>query len=62
MNQYNSLNVKISYSQLNKFKSTRKNESKRNLSLSLNLIRSSNNGTNFPHKSLLTNKQVWLIS
>ena len=39
MTQYNSLNVKLSNSQLNKLKSAIKNE-------------------NFPHKLLLTNRQV----
>ena len=44
MTQYNSLNVKLSNSQLNKFKSAIKNEN--------------DNDTNFPHKLLLTNRQV----
>ena len=55
MTQYNSLNVKLSNSQLNKFKSAIKNETEIVLRLSSNMI--SDNETNFPHK-LLTNRQV----
>ena len=56
MTQYNSLNVKLSYSQLNKFKSAIKNENEVVLGLSSNMI--GDNKTNFPHKFLLTNRQV----
>ena len=56
MTQYNSLNVKLSYSQLNKFKSAIKNENEVVLRLLLNM--SGDNKINFPHKLLLTNKQV----
>ena len=56
MTQYNSLNVKLSNSQLNKFKSAIKNETKVVLRLSSNMI--DDNGTNFPHNLLLTNRQV----
>ena len=56
MTQYNSLNVKLSNSQLNKFKSAIKNETEVVLRLSSNMI--GNNETNFSHKSLLTNRQV----
>ena len=56
MTQYNSLNVKLSYSQLNKFKSAIKNENEVVLGLSSNMI--GDNETNFPHKFLLTNRQV----
>ena len=56
MTQYNSLNVKLSNSQLNKLKSAIKNESEVVLRLSSNMI--GNNETNFPHKLLLTEKQV----
>ena len=55
MTQYNSLNVKLSNSQLNKFKSAIKNENEVVLRLSSNMI--GDNETNFPHK-LLTNRQV----
>ena len=56
MTQYNSLNVKLSNSQLNKFKSVIKNENEVVLRLSSNMI--GDNKTNFPHKLLLTNRQV----
>ena len=56
MTQCNSLNVKLSKSQLNKFKSAIKNETKVVLRLSSNTI--DDNKTNFPHKSLLINKKV----
>ena len=56
MTQYNSLNVKLSNSQLNKFKSATKNETEVVLRLSSNTI--GDNETNFPHKLLLTNRQV----
>ena len=56
MTQYNSLNVKLSTSQLNKFKSAIKNETELVLRLSSNMI--GDNKTNFLHKLLLTNRQV----
>ena len=56
MTQYNSLNVKLSNSQLNKLKSAIKNETEVVLRLSYNMI--GDNETNFPHKLLLTNRQV----
>ena len=56
MTQYNSLNVKLSNSQLNKLKSAIKNETEVVLRLSSNMI--GDNETNFPHKLLLTNIQV----
>ena len=56
MTQYNNLNVKLSNSQLNKFKSAIKNENEVVLRLSSNMI--GDNETNFPHKLLLTNRQV----
>ena len=56
MTQYNSLNVKLSNSQLNKFKSAIKNETEVVLRLSSNMI--GDNETNFPHKLFLTNRQV----
>ena len=58
MTQYNSLNVKLSNSQLNKLKSAIKNEAEVVLRLSSNMIGNSNNEINFPHKLLLTNRQV----
>ena len=56
MRQYNSLIVKISSSQLNKLKSPMKYETEVVLRLSPNMIGDSE--TNFPHKLLLTNRQV----
>ena len=58
MTQYNTLNVKLSNSQLNKLKSAIKNGTEVTLNLSSNLIRNSNDETNFPHKLLLTDTQV----
>ena len=58
MSQYNSLNVNLSNSQLNKLKSAMKNETEVVLRLSSNMIDNSNDETNFPHKLLLTNRQV----
>ena len=48
MTQYNSLNVQLSNSQLNKFKSAIKNENEVALRLSSKMV--SDNETNFPHK------------
>ena len=58
MTQYNILNAKLSNSQLNKLKSAIKNETEVTLNLSSNLIRNSNDATNFLHKLLLINTQV----
>ena len=58
MTQYNSLNVKLSNSQLNKSKSTIKNETDIFLRLPSNMIDNSEDETNFLHKLLLTNRQV----
>ena len=60
MTQYNSLNVKLSNSQLNKLKSAIKNETEVVLRLSSNMI--GDNESNFPHKLLLTNRQVANLS
>ena len=49
MTQYNSLNVKLSNSQLNKLKSAIKSEIDVVLRLSSNMIGNSNYETNFPH-------------
>ena len=56
MTQYNRLNVNLSNLQLNKLKSAVKNETEVVLRLSSNMI--GDNETNFPHKLLLTNRQV----
>ena len=58
MTQYNSLNVKLSNSQLNKLKSSIKNETDVVLRTSSNMVGNSNDNTNFPHELLLTNRQV----
>ena len=58
MTQYNSLNVKLSNSQLNKLNSAIKNETDVVLTLSSNMIGNSDDETNFPHKLLLTNRQI----
>ena len=58
MTQYNSLNVKLSNSQLNKLKSAIKNETDVVLRLSSNMIGNSSDNTNFLHELLLTNRQV----
>ena len=58
MNQYNSLNVKLSNSQLNKLKSSIKNETDVVLRISSSMVGNSNDNTNFPHEVLLTNRQV----
>ena len=58
MTQYNSLNVKLSNSQLNRLKSAIKNKTDVILRLSSNRVGNSNNETNFPHKLLLTNRQI----
>ena len=50
MTQYNSLNVKLSNSQLNKLKSAIKNESELVLRLSPNVIGESNDKSNCSHK------------
>ena len=53
--QYNSLNVKLSNSQLDKLKSAIKNESEIVLRLSSKIIGNCHGETNFSHKLLLTN-------
>ena len=56
MTQYNSLNVNLLNSQLNKLESAIKNKTEIVLRLSSNMI--SDDETNFLHKLLLTNRQV----
>ena len=58
MTQYNSLNVWLSNSQFNKLKSAIKNEIDVIFRLSSNMIGNADYETNFPHKLLLTNRQV----
>ena len=54
MTQYNSLNVKLSNSQLNKLELSIKNETDVVLRISSNKVSNSNDNTNFPHELLLT--------
>ena len=61
MIQYNSLNVKLSNSQLNKLKSAIKNETDVVIIKSSNMIGNSDDVTNFPDKLLLTNRQVPIL-
>ena len=58
MTRYNSLNVKLSNSQLSKLKSAIKNENDVVLRISSNMFGNSCDNTNFPHELLLTNRQV----
>ena len=58
MTQYNTLNVKLCNSQLDKLKSAIKNGTEVTLNLSSNFIGNSNVETNFPHKLLLTDTQI----
>ena len=58
MGQYNSLNVKLSNSQLNKLKSAIKNEAEVILRISSNMVGDSDDKINFPHELLLTNRKV----
>ena len=51
MTQYNSLNVKLSNSQLNKLKSSIKNETDIVLRISSNMVSNSNDNTNFANHS-----------
>ena len=58
MIQYNSLNIKLSNSQLNKLKSTIKNGTDVILRLSSNMVGNPDDEVNFPHKLLLINRQI----
>ena len=58
MTQYNTLNIKLSYSQLNKLKLGIKNGTEVTLKISSNVVGDPNYESNFPHKLLLTNTQV----
>ena len=61
MTQYNTLNVKLSNSQLKKLKFWIINGDEVTLKISLNVVGDPNDENNFPHKSLLSNTQVlWL--
>ena len=58
MAQYNSLNVTLSNSQLNKLKSAIEDGNEVVLRLSSNMIVDSDDKINFQHELLLTNRQV----
>ena len=58
MTQCNTLNIKLSNSQFNKFKSGIKNGTEVTLNLSSNVIGDSNDDTIFPNKLLLTDTIV----
>ena len=58
MTGYNSVNVNLSNSQLNKLKTAIKNETDVVIRISPNMIGDSNDKGNFPHELLLTNRQV----
>ena len=58
MTQYNTLNVKLSNSELNKLKSGIKNGTKETLKISSYVVGDYNDENNFPHKLLLTNTEV----
>ena len=58
MAQYNTLNKKLSNSQLNKLKSGIKNGTEVTLKISSNVVGDSNDENNFLHKLLLTNTKV----
>ena len=58
MTQYNTLNVKLSDSQLNELKSGIKIGTEVTLKFSSNVVGDSNDETNFPHRLLLTNTQA----
>ena len=58
MTQYNTVNVKLSNSQLSKLKSRIRYGAEVTFDLSSNVIGNSTNETNFPHRLLLTNTEV----
>ena len=58
MTQYNRVNVKLSNLKLNKLKSAIKNETDVVIRTSPNMIRDTNDQTNFPHELLLADRQV----
>ena len=61
MTQYNSLNVKLSNSQLDKLKSAIKNGNDVVLRLSSKMVGNSDDEANFPHKLLLSNRQTLIL-
>ena len=57
MTQHDTLNVKLSNSQLNKLKSRIKNGTEVTLKISSNVVGDSNDENNFPNNLLLTSTQ-----
>ena len=58
MTQYINLNLKLSFSKLNKIKPEIKNSTEVTLKLPSNVTADSNDENNFLHQLLLTNEQV----
>ena len=58
MTPYNTLNAKLSNSQVNKLKFGTKNRTEVTLEISSNVVCDSNGGNNFTHKLLLTSTQL----
>ena len=58
MTQYNTVNVKLSNSQLNELRFGIKNNTEVTLKLPSNVVGDCNDEIHFPHKLLLTNLQV----
>ena len=58
MTQYNSVNVNLSNSQLNKLKSAIKHETDVVLRILSNMMGNLEDESDFPHKLLLNNRQV----
>ena len=58
MTKYNTLNVKLSNSRLNKLKSGIKDGTEVTLNVYSNVIGDYNDETNYPHQLLLTDTQV----
>ena len=58
MTQYGTLNINLTKSQFNKFKSGIKDDAEVILNLSLNMVKVSNDETNFPQNFFLTDTQV----
>ena len=56
MTQYNTLNAKLSNSQIIELKSGIKNDTEVTMKLSSYVVSDSNDENNFPHKLLLTNE------
>ena len=61
MTQYNTLNVRLSNSQLIELKSGIKNGTEVSLNLVSNVIGDSNDRDNFPHKLLLIDTKAWRL-